>query len=62
MALRTSLEWRYPETYIKNSMDLKFPDINAQDFLNEEEELGIMMQFEKEWFEKFHDAISFDSV
>ena len=41
---------------------LKSPDIEAQDFPTTEEDLGIVVAIEEDWFKKFHNAIASDSV
>lgn len=50
----TLLECRYP--------DPPFPDIQDSGFPKDDDDLQKVMDFEAEWFSKFHDAIAFDSV
>ena len=48
------LECQYP--------DPLFPDIQDSGFLKDDDDLQKVMDFKAEWFSKFHDAITFDSV
>ena len=50
----TLLECRYP--------DPPFPDIQDSGFPKDDDDLQKVMDFEQEWFSKFHDAITFDWV
>ena len=48
----TLLECCYLDTYDKAGTTLPFPDISAPEFPKDEEELRIVMRFQKEWFAK----------